>query len=128
MGRASARLHKVGDGPDRPRLLGPRGNPQARNLFGIIGYLQKQAGLELHVTPGLAETGARKPRGGPPRTLSANGANPQQSGHRAIVRNQGVANISRQTSPLPAIDHTIGVKLKYPPRPTVHDVFDLFRV
>ncbi len=27
----------------------PRGNPQARNLFGIIGYLQKQAGVELHV-------------------------------------------------------------------------------
>jgi hypothetical protein len=23
------------------RMLGPRGNPQARNLFGIIGYLQK---------------------------------------------------------------------------------------
>ena len=33
------------------RMLGPRGNPQARNLFGIIGYLQKQAGIELHVTP-----------------------------------------------------------------------------
>ncbi len=32
-------------------MLGPRGNPQARNLFGIIGYLQKQAGVELHVTP-----------------------------------------------------------------------------
>jgi hypothetical protein len=31
------------------RMLGPRGNPQARNLFGIIGYLQKQAGIELHV-------------------------------------------------------------------------------
>jgi len=33
------------------RMFGPRGNPQARNLFGIIGYLQKQAGIELHVTP-----------------------------------------------------------------------------
>ena len=31
------------------RMLGPRGNPQARNLFGIIGYLQKQAGVELQV-------------------------------------------------------------------------------
>jgi hypothetical protein len=31
------------------RMFGPRGNPQARNLFGIIGYLQKQAGVELHV-------------------------------------------------------------------------------
>jgi DNA-binding phage protein len=34
------------------RMLGPRGNPQARNLFGIIGYLQKQAGIELHVAAG----------------------------------------------------------------------------
>ena len=32
------------------RMLGPRGNPQARNLFSIIGYLQKHAGVELHVT------------------------------------------------------------------------------
>lgn len=34
------------------RMFGPRGNPQARNLFGIIGYLQKQAGVELRVTQG----------------------------------------------------------------------------
>ena len=33
------------------RMFGRRGNPQARKLFGIIGYLQKQAGIELHVTP-----------------------------------------------------------------------------
>jgi hypothetical protein len=33
------------------RMFGPRGNPQARNLFGVIGYLQKQAGVQLHVTP-----------------------------------------------------------------------------
>ena len=31
------------------RMFGPRGNPQARNLFGVIGYLQRQAGVELHV-------------------------------------------------------------------------------
>jgi DNA-binding phage protein len=31
------------------RMFGPRGNPQAKNLFGVIGYLQKRAGLELHV-------------------------------------------------------------------------------
>ena len=36
------------------RMFGPRGNPQARNLFSIIGYLQKQAGVELHVAPGPA--------------------------------------------------------------------------
>ncbi len=33
------------------RMFGPRGNPQARNLFGVIGYLQRQAGVELHVMP-----------------------------------------------------------------------------
>ena len=31
------------------RMFGPRGNPQAKNLFSILGYLQKRAGLELHV-------------------------------------------------------------------------------
>jgi DNA-binding phage protein len=36
------------------RMFGPRGNPQARNLFSVLGYLQKQAGLELHVTTGPA--------------------------------------------------------------------------
>jgi hypothetical protein len=34
------------------RMFGPRGNPQARNLFSVLGYLQKQAGLQLHVTTG----------------------------------------------------------------------------
>jgi DNA-binding phage protein len=32
------------------RMFGPRGNPQARNLFNVIGYLQKRAGLRLHVS------------------------------------------------------------------------------
>ncbi len=32
------------------RMFGPRGNPQARNLFGVIGYLQEHAGVRLHVT------------------------------------------------------------------------------
>jgi DNA-binding phage protein len=31
------------------RMFGPRGNPQAKNLFNVISYLQKQAGMELHV-------------------------------------------------------------------------------
>src|ERR1043166_8346945 len=34
------------------RMFGPRGNPQARNLFSVIGYLQKRAGVHLHVTTG----------------------------------------------------------------------------
>jgi hypothetical protein len=32
------------------RMFGPRGNPQARNLFGVLGFLQRRAGVELHVT------------------------------------------------------------------------------
>ena len=31
------------------RMFGPRGNPQARNLFNVIGYLQKRAGVALQV-------------------------------------------------------------------------------
>ncbi len=31
------------------RMFGPKGNPQARNLFQIIGFLQKQEGLRLKV-------------------------------------------------------------------------------
>jgi DNA-binding phage protein len=31
------------------RMFGPRGNPQARNLFSVIGYLQKRAGVQLRV-------------------------------------------------------------------------------
>jgi DNA-binding phage protein len=34
------------------RMFGSRGNPQARNLFSVIGYLQKRAGIELHVSAG----------------------------------------------------------------------------
>ena len=32
------------------RMFGPRGNPQANNLFSVIGYLQKRAGLHLHIS------------------------------------------------------------------------------
>ena len=31
------------------RMLGPNGNPQARNLFQVIGCLQKREGLHLKV-------------------------------------------------------------------------------
>ena len=30
-------------------MFGPNGNPQARNLFEIIGYLQEREGLHLKV-------------------------------------------------------------------------------
>ena len=55
--RLDGRLREAGEATGTQpksliRMFGPRGNPQARNLFGIIGYLQKQAGVELHVTQG----------------------------------------------------------------------------
>ena len=31
------------------RMLGPRGNPQARNLFDVIAQLQKTGGLRLEL-------------------------------------------------------------------------------
>ena len=34
------------------RMFSPRGNPQARNLFNVLGHLQKLAGLELRVAQG----------------------------------------------------------------------------
>jgi DNA-binding phage protein len=32
------------------RMFGPSGNPQARNLFSVVAYLQRQAKVTLHVT------------------------------------------------------------------------------
>ena len=32
------------------RMFGPTGNPQARNLFAVLGQLQRDAGLTLRVT------------------------------------------------------------------------------
>ena len=31
------------------RMFGPKGNPQARNLFEIVAYLQKMEGVRLEV-------------------------------------------------------------------------------
>jgi hypothetical protein len=52
--KATVGFEKLGEATDTPpksliRMFGPRGNPQARNLFGVIGYLQRQAGVEFHV-------------------------------------------------------------------------------
>jgi len=35
--------------PSLMRMLGPKGNPQARNVFEIVAYLQKKEGLRLKV-------------------------------------------------------------------------------
>jgi len=67
--KATIGFEKLGEATDTPpksliRMFGPRGNPQARNLFSILGYLQKQAGLQLHVTAGpLAERNGNEARG-----------------------------------------------------------------
>ncbi len=54
--KATVGFEKLGQDTGTPskslvRMFGPRGNPQARNLFGVICYLQKQAGVQLHVVP-----------------------------------------------------------------------------
>lgn len=33
------------------RMFGPRGNPQASNLFAVLGHLQEQAGVRLRTRP-----------------------------------------------------------------------------
>ncbi|HLX14722.1 MAG TPA: transcriptional regulator [Bradyrhizobium sp.] len=53
--KATVGFEKLGQATDTPpksliRMFGPRGNPQARNLFSAIGYLQKRAGVRLHVS------------------------------------------------------------------------------
>jgi DNA-binding phage protein len=52
---ATVGFEKLGEATNTPpksliRTFGPRGNPQARNLFSVIGYLQKRAGVQLHVS------------------------------------------------------------------------------
>src|SRR5262245_38079494 len=52
--KATVGFEKLGEAIDTPpksliRMFGPRGNPQAKNLFSVIGYLQERAGLLLHV-------------------------------------------------------------------------------
>src|SRR5258707_673701 len=48
--KATVGFEKLGAATGAPpksliRMFGPRGNPQAKNLFSVIGYLQKRAGL-----------------------------------------------------------------------------------
>jgi len=56
--KSTVGFEKLGEATDTPpksliRMFGPRGNPLALNLFGVLGYLQKQAGVALHVMPEL---------------------------------------------------------------------------
>jgi len=52
--KATIGFEKLGAATGAPpksliRMFGPRGNPQAKNLFSVIGYLQKRAGVRLPV-------------------------------------------------------------------------------
>ncbi len=52
--KATVGFEKLGAATDTPpksliRMFGARGNPQAKNLFSVIDYLQKQAGVRLYV-------------------------------------------------------------------------------
>jgi hypothetical protein len=52
--KATVGFEKLAQATDTPsksliRMFGPCGNPQAKNLFSVIGYLQKHAGVHLHV-------------------------------------------------------------------------------
>lgn len=52
--KATIGFEKLGAATGTPpksliRMFGPRGNPQARHLFGVLGFLQRSAGVELHV-------------------------------------------------------------------------------
>jgi hypothetical protein len=52
--KATVGFEELGEATGAPaksliRMFGPRGNPQAKNLFSVICHLQKRAGLSLHV-------------------------------------------------------------------------------
>jgi hypothetical protein len=52
--KATVGFERLGQATDTPpksliRMFGPRGNPQAKNLFSVIRYLQKRAGVQLRV-------------------------------------------------------------------------------
>jgi hypothetical protein len=53
--KATVGFEKLGEATGTPpksliRMFGARGTPQAKNLFGVIGYLQKRSGLQVQVT------------------------------------------------------------------------------
>jgi hypothetical protein len=53
---ATVGFTKLGDVTHRSakslmRMLGPRGNPQARNLFEIVAYLQRAEGVRFEIRP-----------------------------------------------------------------------------
>ncbi len=60
------------------RMFGPRGNPQAKHLFNVIGHLQERAGLHLVVTLAARPTNTRE--AGMPPTKRATGIRKSKPG------------------------------------------------
>jgi DNA-binding phage protein len=68
---ATVGFAKLGHATDRSakslmRMLGPAGNPQAKNLFEIVSYLQRAEGIRFEVRPRRAASSRHK------RTNSSN--------------------------------------------------------
>ena len=77
--KASVGFEKLGEATGTQaksliRMFGPRGNPQARNLFSVIGYLQQHAGIELRVGRGIGwfRMGAKRSVAGADSVLPLN--------------------------------------------------------
>ncbi|MBV8129755.1 MAG: hypothetical protein JO114_19065 [Planctomycetaceae bacterium] len=68
--KATVGLEKLGEATATPpksliRMFGPRGNPQARNLSGIIGYLQNRPASSCMSRPNLRDRRVWPERGKP---------------------------------------------------------------
>ena len=92
--KATVGLEKLGEATGRPaksliRMLDARGNRQACNLFGIIGYLQKQAEVELQVAAVGAERCWRatlRPLAKKSRAIERIARDTESGLHRAAMR------------------------------------------
>jgi hypothetical protein len=67
---ATVGFAKLGHATDRSakslmRMLGPAGNPQAKNLFEIVSYLQRAEGVRFEVRPRRAASTRTKPVNSP---------------------------------------------------------------
>ena len=65
--KATVGFEKLGEATGAPpksliRMFGPRGNPQAKNLFSVIGYLQNRAGVRLRVASSKKPPSLPRPR------------------------------------------------------------------
>jgi hypothetical protein len=56
------------------RMLGPRGNPQARNLFAIVAYLQQAEGVRFEVRSARAALRTKRRPASPGRKRPSSAA------------------------------------------------------